>query len=163
MVRPLYEKKAHLKTELEAKELLEHSWKVSLNKLPYSYAPDWLAFDGDDARAWVEYKNRKHRHDTFPNYLVSLRKWMSLRDLSEKTMLPSLLTVEFTDTMLCYRHYPNDISIIHIAWAGRTDRGDEQDMEPCAMIPMRLFTPFTEKGIREKRQGGGSQVLGGKP
>ena len=136
MSRRLYENAANRKNEQAAKASLEASWSVMLRKLPIKYGAEWVAFRDDQAVAVIEYKNRPHESSRFPTYLLSVHKWMSMRSLANTIGVPAVLVVEFKDGM---RHYTLEAGTAKTSWAGRRDRDDADDMEPCMMIPMELF------------------------
>ena len=136
MSRQLYENETNRNNEQAAKVTLEASWSVTLRKLPIKYGAEWVAFRGDQAVAVIEYKNRPHDSTRFPTYLLSVHKWMSMRSLANTIGVPAILVVEFVDGM---RHCTLEDEMATTAWAGRRDRGDADDLEPCMMIPMDRF------------------------
>ena len=136
MSRRLYENETNRKNEQAAKVSLEGSWSMSLQKLPIKYGADWIAFRDERAVAVIEYKNRPHESSRFPTYLLSVHKWMVMRSLANTIGVPAILVVEFVDGM---RHCTLEDEAATTAWAGRRDRGDADDLEPCMMIPMDRF------------------------
>lgn len=136
MSRRLYENETNRKNEQAAKLRLEASWSVMLRKLPIKYGAEWVAFRDDQAVAVIEYKNRPHESTRFPTYLLSAHKWMAMRSLADTIGVPAVLVVEFIDGM---QHYTLEAGTAKASWAGRRDRDDADDLEPCMMIPMHLF------------------------
>ena len=136
MSRQLYENETNRNNEQAAKVTLEASWSVTLRKLPIKYGAEWVAFRDDQAVAVIEYKNRPHESSRFPTYLLSAHKWMSMRSLANTIGVPAVLVVEFNDGM---QHCTLEAGMAKTSWAGRRDRDDADDLEPCMMIPMELF------------------------
>jgi hypothetical protein len=81
--------------------------------------------------------------------MISLGKIMAARRLSEASQLPSFLLVQWTDPKLwnydvCGYVRLDSLLDFKIAVGGRTDRGDPQDIEPVALIPIGEFALLQE-------------------
>jgi hypothetical protein len=69
--------------------------------------------------------------------MIALTKIMAARRLSEASQLRSFLLVQWSD----YCGYVRLDSLLdfRVAVGGRTDRGDPDDIEPVALIPIMDF------------------------
>lgn len=135
-MRPMYENAASLEAETSLKDDIERAWRVSLVKLPISYAVDYAAVRGKSVAAWFELKCRTTLYGTYDTYMLSLHKWQALKSLAR--IRPSFLVVRFVDGPWFLRvqadGMPSDVVI-----GGRFDRGDPQDIEPVVLIDMSKF------------------------
>ncbi len=118
-------------------------WKfkdTNLRKLPNKYIADFGAVHGvlEEVTGLIEIKMRNFRSNAFPSYMVSLHKWIALTRLHESLRIPVLLIVRWEDvTGICNCHQRVPFMI---KWKGRfKDQRDDQDQEPCAMLPLDQF------------------------
>lgn len=110
-------------------------WGYRAHKLPMKYYIDFLISKDGRAVAWAEVKQRHNKRDQYETYNVSLHKYMRLVDLGQQTGLRSLMLVGWEDG-IGWVAVPCKHSVV---WSGRTDRGDEGDVEPMVSIPVRDF------------------------
>lgn len=69
--------------------------------------------------------------------MLSLHKWMSLKQISDVTGLPAIVAAKFTDG-ICYTL----VGVMpELSIGGRTDRADWQDVEPVVLIPIAYMKP----------------------
>ena len=137
MARQLYETDGDRSKEESAKAVLEMAWGAVFHKLPVKYGADWIAVRGGKAVAVLEYKNRPHGHLKYDTYLISLHKWMTVRQVAAEANVRAFLVVEFTDG-LYWAEMMDGIGETGVG--GRTDRGDPDDVEPCQFVPLSCFT-----------------------
>jgi len=146
MAREWYETNDDLMREKSAGLRLEEAWNCDIVKLSVKYGADWMAWRDGEVVGVIEYKNRPHEFDTYPTYMISLHKWISLRVAAEYSSthqhkVVPIIVVEFTDGMWWLEVKPN---IATLEMGGRIDRSDPEDREPCMFIPM-----YHWKKIRE--------------
>jgi hypothetical protein len=136
-MRLIYEKPEDLAAERIALDRACEVWKCTAEKLPMKYELDYLLLREGKGVAWLEIKSRTNPRAAYPTYMISLGKIMAARRLSEASQLRSFLLVQWSD----YCGYVRLDSLLDFTTAvgGRTDRGDEQDIEPVALIPIVDF------------------------
>lgn len=134
--RPTYETAADLSRERHVIARAAEAWGAAPRKLPKSYGLDFAFVRGRVVVAWAEVKVRTYSASAFPTYMLSLHKWTRGREWSRATRVPFILVVRFTDAIL---YTVTDDSPPAVQFAGRADRGDWQDAEPCVMLPMTNF------------------------
>jgi hypothetical protein len=135
--RPVYETTEDLAREREAITRAAERFEAVPRKLPRSYGLDFAWVRGKRVVAFAEVKVRKVPSTQYADYMVSLSKLIRARELWKVTRCPFYLVVEFSDGI---RVWLDDAkSCPKVEFMGRTDRGDWQDEEPCALIPMDKF------------------------
>jgi len=133
----MYENANTLKHESTFAVDLARAWRCLLVKVPVKYCIDMLAMRNGSPVAWVELKNRDTSSNAFGEYMLSLGKWKAGRELATATSLPFMLAVRWNDGDTCVRL--DGETKIRLGFGGRADRGDWQDQEPMAFIPMKSF------------------------
>ena len=136
-MRLKYEKPEDIVAERTALDRACEIWKCTAEKLPIRYELDYLLLREGRGVAWLEIKSRTNARTAYPTYMISFGKIMAARRLSEASQLPSFLLVQWSD----YCGYVRLDSLLDFRTGvgGRTDRGDEQDIEPVALIPIVDF------------------------
>ena len=136
-MRLIYEKPEDLAAERAALDKACEIWKCTAEKLPMKYELDYLLLREGTGVAWLEIKSRTNPRGAYPTYMISLGKVMAARRLSEASQFPSFLLVQWSD----YCGYVRLDSLLdfRVAVGGRTDRGDPDDIEPVALIPIMDF------------------------
>jgi hypothetical protein len=125
---------------------LATQWQCLMHKLPLAYPLDWaLGTRARRTRAWVEAKDRSTYdwpfYERHGGVFMSAMKWATARALSHATSVPFVFLVQVKDGSLWY-HRPDDWSHDGVQVdAGRTDRGDWQDVEPCVLLRQSRFAP----------------------
>jgi|688.fasta_scaffold541708_1 hypothetical protein len=104
--------------------------------------PELAAWDYDIVRdgrtvAVVEVKCRLCKHDTYPTYMIGLRKMERLREAASEEVA-AILLVAWQDRM-GFVHADTAISTGMKAHGGRTDRGDPLDTEVVLHVPIDRF------------------------
>ena len=136
-MRLIYERPEDLVAERTALDKACEVWKCTAEKLPMKYELDYLLLREGSGVAWLEITSRPNPRAAYPTYMISLGKVMAARRLSEASQFPSFLLVQWSD----YCGYVRLDSLLDFRTGvgGRTDRGDEQDIEPVALIPLGEF------------------------
>lgn len=111
-------------------------------KLPKRYVVDWSFWRGVVLRRVLEIKRRHHVHDDFGTLLIGVYKMLHGWRLAEWAGVPFALVIRWDDCLGHLTLDPRQSS--HrpswpVRWGGRTDRGDDQDMEPVHLIPVSEF------------------------
>ena len=140
-MRPLYETDTDRQNERETIKILADAWGVNFVKLKMSCVIDYALLDGKTVVAVVEVKNRNYTRadiDRFGGLMISTNKFFAAKNWTDVLGVPFVLLAQLKDGLF-YWVIEADWPIIPIEMAGRTDRGDWQDVEPCCMIPMSWF------------------------
>lgn len=140
MKRPIYESQVDLTHENKMKTFLEAKWNCTLHKVPLKYQVDWMAMRGKDPMAFVEFKHRdKLSIDAYPRYMISLDKWMKAKQLCKEVEIPFIMVITFTECTYYGVFAHNGLHDVTYGFGGRYDRGDAQDVEPMAYLPLKKF------------------------
>jgi hypothetical protein len=140
MARPIYESESDRKRERKVAEIVEQHFKCQLRKAPALFAIDFVAVRNGKPVAWVEIKCRNYsmaRIGQMGGYLISIKKLIAAKQLFEITGLKLALIVAATDGVYC--HLISDFTVKNLTIGGRTDRGDTEDVEPCALLDVSKF------------------------
>lgn len=136
-MRPTYETPQHLSREEEFSRLVSQKFKCTFMKMPIRYGLDFCAMRDGIAVGFMEVKVRSNKAGKYDTYMLSLGKIMAANDLLRSTSLPSVLAVRWLDA---WGHvYISGDACGQVSFGGRSDRDDEQDMEPVVLIPMSRF------------------------
>lgn len=126
-------------------ERLAAAWQCHAHKLPLAYSVDWALGTRRTrrTRAWIEAKDRSKYdwafYERHGGVFLSAMKWATTRGLSRATGVPFVFLIKVQDGSLWY-HRPDDWSHDGVLVdAGRTDRGDWQDVEPCVLLRQARF------------------------
>lgn len=103
------------------------------------YVVDWFAND----KLFIEFKSRSYDHDTFGSLMLSLHKWLTLKNYV-RNGFEAALCILWTDGV--YYMNINESSTLGCRYGagGRKDRLIEGDVEPCVFIPVSKFTKIGE-------------------
>ena len=135
MARPLYEKSQHLENEQKTAKKIATTYGLRLRKMHMKHAIDFMAFDKSGrAVAVVEVKTRHRNSYDSPYVILSLTKYNRGLEYDRVNQLNFIFVVDFNDGLFAYEHKDGDS--FKIIFSGRTDRNDQQDMEPVVQIPI---------------------------
>ena len=134
-----YETEENRAAELEIGEAFA-KWKgVKLRKLPEGprYSVDFSAFKGKNMVAIIEVKDRPTWMPSYDDVILSVYKVGQLYSYHQMGSI-ALFVVRLPHGIYWVRI--NDrVKLYQISWMGRSDRGDKDDKEPCAHIPLSHF------------------------
>jgi hypothetical protein len=136
----MYESKANLKLEYALADQLAGMWRCAFRKLPIRYGVDYIVMRDDQPRAFCELKVREYEMDQLEilgGFMLSLGKWMEGQRLHQATQLPFIVGIQLLDGI--WYHQTTDFKFDGMKIAGRTDRGDWQDVEPCILLQRDKF------------------------
>ena len=104
-------------------------------KLPESYFVDFAVFDDNGLAALWEVKYRRDYPSTaFDEVLISALKVWHGRSLAATLKVPLFFSWGWNDGVITTTDGFADWT--KIEWAGRKDRGQEGDMEPCCFFSL---------------------------
>ena len=137
--RPTYETNYNRSKEDEVSDRLRRLWEMEIEKLKPYFPADVAVISNDSTVvAFCEIKCRTNDMTAYPTYMVSVHKLYELASLASFTEIPSLLVVEWSDC-LGYWKVPETLKGIETGIGGTKKRGDPQDIEPVAYIPIGDF------------------------
>ena len=79
------------------KQRIEGYWNVELEHLPSTYTLDYAIKRGEKVVSWMELKCRENEFLRYPTYMISLKKWNTMRQFQASSHLKAFLGVAFTD------------------------------------------------------------------
>ena len=132
-----YENKRDLTNEIAAvAAILEHMKCDRFEKLPRFYRIDFLLMKGAAIKYFVEVKCRKNKQAKYPDFMLSMAKYFGMINWQLMSGIPALLVVKWSDGIGTMTLPAGGIKF---GWGGRSDRNDDQDMEPVVLIPIDRF------------------------
>ena len=149
MSRTQYENTETLAKEKAFANDLEMYWGKQLIKMHYYNRLDFAMVERDskDIKYWVEVKCLNRNKAQYPNFMLSTGKWFAGLEYYEKTGLPFIFAVRCDDGDYFYQYGNKNSADYNYQYKGRTrTQRDEQDVEPCVMIPQIEFE-FLGRGI----------------
>lgn len=137
MSRPRYETQTDRDNEILVQEKIEKWARCSLTKLSTHQYLDWEARRDGKLVALLEFKKRSNRRLQYPTYMVAKKKIDRGMQQSSKAGVPFIFVVQWTDGV----HYLtiNENTPMTYGTGGRTDRGDQFDVEQMVYIDTALF------------------------
>lgn len=146
MTRPTYESIGDLMLEETVAEHLAKVWNGTMQKMEKFYPVDYALMQNGEVAFWVEIKCRNYSSTELAKmggYMLSVKKLSEIRKLLDTTGIPTDLVVKLTDGIYAARLLGIGPRL-KVVIAGRRDRGDPADLEPCAMLPMGHFKKVAE-------------------
>jgi hypothetical protein len=139
-IRPLYESQSDRVNEKEVITKLETAMGHKFHKLPMDYRVDYsMTYPGyTTILGWCEIKCRNNTSDKYPTLMLSLKKFSEGLRLSELTMQPFYIFIQYTDKLMYYKANRND-NLIYMVGGRTVKTRDPQDIEPCVYIPKELM------------------------
>lgn len=142
-MRPLYETESDRVVEREVISKLAEAWGLGYAKMKMSSVIDFALLDGKKVVAVAEVKARNYSSadiERFGGLILSTGKVLAAKDWVSALWVPFILAIKLTDGIFYLVIEDEwDWPDMVIELAGRRDRGDLQDIEPCCLIPMELF------------------------
>lgn len=136
----LYETDADLAREKAAIDVLCEALGCEAVKLPLASRADALLYRDGEAKTIIEFKYRRTRRAAYPTYMIGRAKYEALVEWTAKGFKAALL-VQWAD-QLAYVMVPIEHET---GEGGRTDRGDERDLEEVVFIPVDKFSTIKRK------------------
>lgn len=148
-MRKQYESKADLEYEKFIAGLITEKWSVKMAKLSFHYEVDFAAFSTTGRPALKFYMELKHRDVPVAEYdtiMLSAAKVERARQLAAGAGVPAFFFVAFRDEI---RWLNLSTAKGEVFLGGRTDRGDEHDLEPVYHFAIAEMTPFARLTTQE--------------
>ena len=140
MSRPQYETGKDLDKEKQVSAILGSAWSCTFIKMPIKYHLDYAMLRDENIQGFCELKSPNYAladFTRFGGFFISLDKFMSAKKLNDATGLPCMIVLNALDGVW-YTTF-HDAKLTSIKMKGRKDRGDWQDMEPCAVLDTSQF------------------------
>lgn len=136
--RPWYETDPNKVEEKKFSNVVATTFRCNFRKLPVQYGLDFSMYGNRELVGFAEMKCRTNPVRAYPTYMVSTKKYDAASKLNAQFGLPCYLFVRWTDRWGCTEiHTMRDG--VEVGAGGRTDRGDPQDVEQVAYIPLSHF------------------------
>lgn len=138
MSRPMYESGDDLSRERLVAKRVAEAFGMEAVKLPKSYPMDFALVLNNSVSVLLEVKCRTCSMSQYDTYMLSLAKLAHCQQLGKTGNIGVKLAVAWS----CGTIGGIDLMSVSptISIGGRTDRGDWQDIEPVAHIPISSFT-----------------------
>lgn len=119
-----------------------NGWRYKRAAKLSSYDGEMCSFTNFGIRpmALVEVKCRTSKKYDHPTLICARKKIDSGVKLAEGREVEYILAVRWMDVISYLRITSESAKTFEVTRAGRKDRNDKADMEPCYMIPMAGFT-----------------------
>lgn len=143
-MRPTYETKEDFANEAAVAAAVERAWGVTTTALKPFYGLDRAVFTDGKMTGILEIKCRNYSYkkiDGWGGLIISASKILAASQWHRSLRMTFALALGLPDGVFAMWVNPDDEwPVFEIALAGRTDRGDAHDIEPCCLIPMARFT-----------------------
>jgi hypothetical protein len=142
-VRPTYETQQDLDNEASVAKVIGEKWGVDVHKLKNYFALDYALCRDKTVVAIAEIKCRNYSYDkldSFGGVIISAHKISEAQKWHDQFRIAFVLALKLTDGI--YMHTVKAVEsfpLYPLTIAGRKDRGDDQDIEPCCLISMDKF------------------------
>ena len=143
-MRPTYETKEDFANEAAVAKKLEDAWGVSTVALKPFYNLDRAIFADGKMVGILEIKCRNYSFKTLDGWggliisaskIIEAHQWHAVQRMTF-VMALGLFDGVFAMAVDTNQEWP----VFDVKMAGRNDRGDAHDVEPCCLIPMDRFT-----------------------
>ena len=134
-MRTQYETAQDLTRERQTIDEACRKWKCQPRKIPKRYRLDFALLRGGSIMAYAEVKCRKNPSHQYDTYMIAADK-LANAIFWQSAGIQCLLVVKWTDRTGWVNLADCDPQY---GFGGRADRGDEDDQEPVAYIPITKF------------------------
>ncbi len=142
-MRPTYETEQDRAHEAKIGQYLSDRWACQIFKLKPYYGLDFAIFVDGRMRGVMEIKCRTYTSEQLTGMgglILSAHKWANAAQWHSVHKMTFVLAVGLPDGLFVSSITPDEVWPTHpMILGGRTDRGDEHDIEPCCLIPMSAF------------------------
>ena len=145
MTRPFYETSKDRAEELIAAKKIAAYFLFDIVQLKPACHADFGIIKSGKVIGVMEVKRRKYTYDQMERMgglMISAVKMQSLMNWKSSFGLGIMVGLQLSDGIYAFMVSRKDDLPMksEIRIMGRTDRGDDQDMEPCVLLPMSEFT-----------------------
>jgi hypothetical protein len=140
--RPVYERNVDLWNEHAVAHAIAGWSGAEVKKTPRMYPLDFAIVRNGDVVALAECKVRTNPMQQYPTYMLSAHKAISARTFAAYLGVPAYLFVRWSCGSIGYINLstPHD----RLAIGGRSDRNDEQDVEPVLHWQIKYFRKLAD-------------------
>jgi hypothetical protein len=146
MTRPTYETASDRAKEEEIAKTLASIWLCSVLKMKPACVIDYAIKRSGLIVAVMEIKCRSytsHELDGMGGLILSAHKMQNAKQWRDTHKVAFVLALGLPDGIFAMaitadEEWPH----FQLVMAGRRDRGDAQDIEPCVLIPMKRFAKY---------------------
>jgi len=141
MSRPVYENTQSMLNEAEVASKVCAKWGCSAHKMPRRMQLDYAMHRDKKVAAFLEVKCRTKNIEDYPRYFIALTKVLESKRIAEATGLPCFLAVRSANGKV--HMIQLDTAEFTVEIAGRFDRNDPEDVEPCCFFEVSKFKEIT--------------------
>jgi len=145
-MRPTYETPSDRQKEAEVAKQLAFLWQCSLHKMKHANVVDYLMQKDGKSVAVLEVKCRTYSYeklDGLGGLMLSAHKLQHAKHWRDTHQVAFILALGLPGGIFAMSIKPEeDWPQFKLVVGGRYDRGDTQDIEPCALIPMEKFVQY---------------------
>ena len=154
------ETKSNIDAELAVCDHLRNVWGVRITKSPPLCPVDAAVYIDGLAAGFIEVKCRANKYHTL---MIDVGKICRLRRVARDYCVPGLLVVKWGEAPPQYIDVCTDLQWgedeelgpipvdVTIERGGREDRGDPEDIDLCAYIPVSRFRPSMINPFKNKQ------------
>ena len=143
MSRPMYETSGDRQNEKKVVEFLQERWNCEADKLKIACEIDYSLTRDGKIIGVMEIKCRKYDYKTLDGWnglILSAHKWQAAKRWGKTHEIAFVLALGLLDGIYVLSVGANEKwPLLQLITGGRRDRNDPQDIEPCVLIPMKLF------------------------
>ena len=139
--RPEYERPEDRAEEAAVCKELEEKG-LQFEKLPPKDVIDFAVLKEGKVVGFMEVKARSNASDHYPTFMISMAKFLRIKQILDSTGIPTALVVKYTDKVR--RLWIAKDTLHFVEMGGRHDRGDGEDVEPVVHFKTDLFTDLWE-------------------
>lgn len=144
MTRPIYESDEDREAQQRTVEVVQICWRCTIERMPPLSVVDYRA-ERPNGVAFIEIKVRTNPMRKYDEYMISLAKIEAgIALAAQRPRQTFILVVNWRDDAIGWvipRRGEFKVGV-----GGRTDRGDVQDIENMAFIPVSQFKLFDAPG-----------------
>ena len=145
MNRPLYETNADRQKEAQVAETLASLWLCEIIKMKPACVVDYAIKRSGKIVAVMEIKCRNYTYQQLHEMgglILSAHKLQSAKAWTDTHKVWFVLAIGLPDGIYATTFSGVEWPVFDLVIAGRYDRDDKQDTEPCGLIPMERFAKY---------------------
>ena len=139
--RPEYERPEDRAEEAAVCKELEEKG-LQFEKLPPKDVIDFAVLKEGKVVGFMEVKARSNASDHYPTFMISMAKFLRIKQILDSTGIPTALVVKYTDKVRRLWIAKDTPHLVEMG--GRYDRGDGEDVEPVVHFKTELFKDLWE-------------------
>lgn len=149
-MRPVYETEEDIANQESVAQAVAEAWQRTAVRLPKFDPGDYALLNENRViRARLEIKCRSHHLSEYPTLHLSAAKAEQLVTRYQISSIPVFVVVRFKDNALYYIPLTvKTLTLCEQVSGGRTDRGDDKDIEPVIEIPVVWLRPISTVPVK---------------